>query len=175
MTHQEQKRTIIRFGLITLLICLFFVLLVLVGNGTSARAENVRTLEQVRQYIHALELIYIEDGSYPQVPSFSCLGDYADNSCWGANGTEVPELISLNERLSHYLPLLPAGKLMQSTEKGGVGMEGYVYRSLEGGRKFEIRYVLEGNDAGCGMGDSLSIAVQESIQEDGFVRCSIIR
>lgn len=141
-----------------------------IGGGTSARAENLRTLEQVRQYITALELIYAEDGKYPITSELVCLGDYRDNTCW-KGGTEVPESEVVNERLAHYLPLLPAGKMISGE---GEGFEGYVYRSIDEGVKYEIQYVLEGRNAGCGLGDVLSVLVVESA-EHNHILCSVVR
>ena len=168
MVTQQQK--IIRVGLVIVLVAaLSVLLLVLMGNRPS-EAYNTRTITQMHQYITVLELIHSDLGQYPGSSEFACLGEYADGMCWDKGGTGVHEDMELSRLIAHYLPLLPAGKMVEHVRDTTENREGYIYRAIDNGQKYEIRYALAGTDKDCGAGEILRSS------EDGEITiCHITR
>jgi len=131
------------------------VLAALTESRTKSR--NSATLEQIRQYQKALDLVLSDDNAYPPssaiaaVNPYACLGDYTTNTCW--NNANVSEYEPLADKLAPYIKL-PAGTHTIGTYRG------YIYRQLNGGTHYELRWALEGGAGSaemCGFPPSLVV------------------
>jgi hypothetical protein len=169
-----ERRTIIRIGLLALLVMSLVGLMVLLFGNPSPHASNARTLAQLQQYMNALELIRLEKGTYPITEGLVCLGDYNDNQCWDKEGRGVVEDRHMNDMLDTYVPILPAGPLISDTANPENGREGYVYRSERNGRSYEIQYMLTGKRTSCGFGEELALQVVKS-KESAHTLCTLTR
>ena len=170
----RQKRIIVRLGLGALLIVSLTVLLITLFGDPSPQAQNARTLSQLQQYLTALELVRLEKGSYPLAQEPVCLGDYIDDRCWDKGGQGVFEDAQFNDMLDTYVPILPAGQMIQDSRNPEHGREGYIYQSRMNGRGFQIQYVLVGKEMSCGFGEELSVEVQ-TLREQTNTFCTLTR
>lgn len=171
---RTRQHKIISFGLMLVLIVLLSVLLLLLMADKPTNAMNTRTTTQLKQYIHALELIRLEKGVYPGPETFVCLGDYPDDACWHEQGTGHTEDPTLNEQLQKYIPILSAGPMIESDVAPEQSREGYIYRRVDDGRHFEIQYFLKGAEKSCGMGDAVTLETNKAIHQ-GNTWCHIRR
>ena len=171
--HRE-KRKLLKVGLLLILVVSITALFLSVLKNNPAQAYNTRTITQLQQYIHALELVYLDDGQYPGDEEFVCLGDYSDDRCWENGGTGKSEDIEVNKKLSRYLPLLPAGNMVMSESFPDQSREGYIYRQLRGGNGYEIQYFLSGKDKNCGFGETISVSSESATHYEN-TWCHIIR
>jgi prepilin-type N-terminal cleavage/methylation domain-containing protein len=130
-------------------------------NSTREKARNAKRLSDIKQYVLAIEMAYDDNGIYPGITEWRCLGDYDDDWCW-LGGTGHPEslvtdIAVLNDILSPYISSLPADQTLICGYAGDPARcyEGYIYQctGLSGGicSGMAIRWFLEG-DAECGLG-----------------------
>ncbi len=140
----------------------------------STGAYNTKTVTQLQQYVTALELIRSENATYPVTEGTVCLGDYSDDLCWDKEGKGVKEVLSFNESMDNFVPLLSAGKIVVDENDSTNSREGYTYTSNNKGRGYVIQYALQGKNMRCGFGAELSLAVAE-IQEGSITLCAITR
>jgi hypothetical protein len=171
---REQRRLIIRLGLSSILILLLTILMLIIFGEPSSSAYNARTVSQLQQYMTALELVRLENGTYPLTTGPVCLGDYADDLCWDNEGRGVKEDPSFNESMDNFVPLLSAGKLVMDKDDSTQDREGYTYESKQNGHGYEIQFALQGKNMRCGFGGDLSVTVEESGRGE-ITYCSIMR
>jgi hypothetical protein len=169
-----QKRFILRIGLLVLLIASLSGLMAVLFGEPTPQARNARTITQLQQYVTALELVRLEKGTYPVTEGFVCVGDYTDDLCWNERGRGVEENHVFNDMLDTYVPLLSSGLYVEDTKDPNEGREGYVYRSRQNGRGYEIQYLLIGKDKPCGFGQELTIDIVTS-KDTTNTLCTIIR
>lgn len=170
----NQQRKLIRLGLSTLLIVLLIVLMIEIFGEPSPSAYNARTVTQLQQYVMALELLRSEGSTYPITNEFVCLGDYDDDACWDKAGRGVKEDARFNEAFMRYVPLLSSGPMVEDDRSPSEDREGYIYRSLNNGRGFEILYMLAGSGRKCGFGSDITVQTTES-QKNENTLCTIVR
>jgi hypothetical protein len=118
------------------------------------RARNTVRNEAVGQYTRALQFIYADHGVYPKVDA-ACLGDYHDDRCWVLDHDirgDIVEIKAFNERLGSLIPLSSGGITGAEREDGSrTSYEGYIYRVIDDGAGYRIEWMLESEDARCGL------------------------
>ena len=125
------------------------------------KAYNAKVLQEVHQYVIALQMAKDEYGQFPdptEAPDAGslnvdyCLGDdYPSNSC-GNNGSALSENGSVNGPLEEYISGLPSDTTQVRFD--GFYLTGYLYRceSKTNGKcnQIQLTWTLKGENKECG-------------------------
>lgn len=115
-------------------------------NTARTNAQNASINAQAQEFIKALELLYLETGSYPNTLGFDCLG--TTDPCWtGSGGADETGQV---EELDPYMPNRPAGEVIQGTSNSYTGWRLREY-CVSGGKMdgYEMQWILEGTGQNC--------------------------
>lgn len=127
-------------------------------NGIQERSRNTKTITGAKEYIKALSLYAVDNGSYPT--GVACLGDgynYTGNpgSCAGASSIYVNS--AFDTALAKYLntkPQLDTTNITIYTNNVRAG--GYYDKNV--GTYGVVYYILAGKTATCDAGGSKSLS-----------------
>jgi prepilin-type N-terminal cleavage/methylation domain-containing protein len=162
------KKTISGFTIVELLIVIVVIAIlaaisVVAYNGIQQRGRNTQTVAATKQYITALKLYAVDNGSYPGIRA--CIGDgYSYNGTAGVCGGETG--ISTNSTfdiaLSRYLHQKPTLNtkyvtIRTSTYRAG----GYYDPSV--GTYGVVYYLLEGTTGGCDAGGTKTLSTDAGV------------
>jgi type II secretory pathway pseudopilin PulG len=149
--------TIIELIVVTSLLSFFASIIFSGVTFALVETRNVKRINDVNQYIRALELANDNQTGYPDPGRHSqtgenlwaCLGDYPDDTCWYDDQAEMSHI---NKTISPYIPAMPIN--------GYVGLwEGMIFRCVErsGNRciNYQIKWLMEGENESCGHGARL--------------------
>ena len=146
-TTKERGFTLIELLVVIAIIGLLSSVVLASLNSARVKARNTRRLSTIEQYSIALELLFDDNGQYPDddpAKTWTCLGEgYSDGNCWWGSWNEYGPL---NISLLKYLPVLTAGDFVG-------GIEGYIYScSPTDCSGYDIRWMMEDTDQSCGAG-----------------------
>ena len=139
--HKKGKRgfTLMELLMVVSLIGLFAAVIVSALNTAREKGRNSARIQQVNQYIRALELARSNNANAvfptPAVGATAvCLGDYPGTTCWDGS---VNEDATFPTVLLQTISTLPPGDLVST-------YRGYTYQTTDSGVTYNIRWVMEG-------------------------------
>lgn len=138
---EDKKRgfTLMELLVVISIVGLFAAVILTALNTAREKGRNSGRIQQVNQYIRALELAR-SNNSNARFPlpaagaSYVCLGDYPGTTCWDGS---VNEDTTFPGVLIQTISTLPAGDVVGSTR-------GYTYRTTDSGVTYDIRWMMEG-------------------------------
>lgn len=137
-------------------------------NSAREKSRNASYLAQIRQYQNALNMYFTDNGTFPIVSGYACIGvGYEGGNC--VFGGVYPEnssaSISFRTLMAPYIdPTAKAGP--QSGTFTGV-----LYREENSGRNYRIIYLLEGPNLACSLGGSSFGGIYTTA---GYTRCDYL-
>lgn len=105
---QSHGFTIVELLIVIVVIAILAAITIVAYTGIQTRAQNIRTVANVRGYLDALQTYHTINGSYPPTDgegtdsiAMNCLGKgYKDGTCGVITGTNVYESTSLEAALA---------------------------------------------------------------------------
>lgn len=162
---QDGRRgfTIVELLIVIVVIAVLAAITIVAYNGIQTRAENTKTISAVEKYAKALSLYALDNGSYPNVGSYPCLGSddgkcgqVTDGAptCFGTGGAGSLNQATFDANMKSVINSLP----LTSTQQIGCGGKSYkgAYFYTADGKSGSINYFLRGNQT-CPSVSSLKI------------------
>ncbi len=160
--QKKPNRMLEVFAVVVVAALALTILVELIGSARG-RTENLTTISQMREYRQAMDVFFLETGYFPnksgQTSGATCLGDYADDTCW-ENGESVKEDADiLGILVPNIIPNVPTGSEKKYGVYAGKYYVGAIYKYSVSGRAYEMQYFLKGNDQPCTLDDTVATNV----------------
>lgn len=138
--------TLIELLVVTAIIGLLSSVVVSSLNSARERSKNTSTVAQVLQYEKAINLYYLNTGSFPGSTSWACVGTgYPGGLCWSGSSYSESSSASINFR-SALASLIDTSVIPGPSTR----TYGTMYQTISTGG-FNILYTLEG-EVSCPIG-----------------------
>jgi prepilin-type N-terminal cleavage/methylation domain-containing protein len=150
--------TLIELLVVVAIIALLSEIVLASLQSATAKARNAQRVEIVKQYQNALELYFVDKGSYPVSGEPRCLGLGDAETCIASS---VQGSTALKTALEPYIPGIPA--LREPVSFSGQNLSGLTYKSPSGA-SYELLWVGEGTEPFCGggkLGTAYGVAARE--------------
>jgi prepilin-type N-terminal cleavage/methylation domain-containing protein len=156
---QNRGFTLIELLVVVAIIALLSEIVLASLQTATAKARNAKRVEMVKQYQNALELYYVDKGSYPLSGEPRCLGLGDAETCIAVRSYKGSN--ALKTALEPYILGVPA--LREPVNFSGYDMSGLTYKNLTGS-SYELLWVGEGTEPFCGggiYGNSYGVVAKE--------------
>lgn len=121
-------------------------------NSARVKARNAAHVSQLREYQKSFEMYFANHGVYPPqgAATWGCLGTGYPRSqtCWSTSAYNESNSAPLRAAIAPYM----SGEAIPGSLKHSY-YHGAMYRVLNGGRNYQIIYILEGTDQTCPIGN----------------------
>ena len=164
MVKSRSGFTIVELLIVIVVIAILAAISIVAYNGIQERSRNTQTMAGAKEYIKALSLYAIDNGSYPNTGA-ACLGEGYNyngdiNRCGGNVGI-YPD-VAFDTALSEYMSTKPR---LDSTNiiiySGNTRAGGYYDKNV--GSYGVVYYVLAGKTASCDAGGFKSLSADAGI------------
>lgn len=163
ISGQRRGFTIVELLIVIVVIAILAAITVVAYNGVTERAENAKTLTQVRSWSDTLLLYQTQKNSFPTATfEYSCLGDasaypaegvFQAGQCMNAGSWGVATDAGLMTQLKSVSSISDA-KYSKTYALSDGSYRGIMYLSRNGG--VGLTYVLRGLNQSCLPGDTIS-------------------
>lgn len=137
-------------------------------NSAREKSRNTSYLAQIRQYQNALNMYFTDNGTFPIISGYACLGvGYEGGACvfGGTYSESASASTDLRSALSQYIDATARAGPQSGTYKGAL------YQPLNSGKNYIIIYLLEGANLPCAIGGGASGG---SYTDAGYTRCDYV-
>jgi prepilin-type N-terminal cleavage/methylation domain-containing protein len=147
---QNRGFTLIELLVVVAIIALLSEIVLASLQTAMAKARNAKRVEMVKQYQNALELYFVDKGSYPLSGEPRCLGLGDAETCIAVRSYKGSN--ALKTALEPYIPGVPA--LREPVSFSGFDMSGlaYQYPASATSSSYQLKWIGEGKDPFCGSG-----------------------